>query len=205
MNLPTQLTLLRILLSPVFVFLLFIDSALSRICAFLVFSIATLTDWYDGYTARKFGDVSMWGKFLDPLADKILVSSGFISFSIMGYVEAWMVLIIVVRDFLITGFRSYAIIKGEPISTSMLAKAKTFGQFGILYFIFLFHMLTGGIQDRKMEGLFQTVEDLDIILILMYTITILTVLSGVVYFIENRSHLRKMAGDIYRIFAPSDI
>ena len=63
MNFPTQLTLLRILLTPVFVLLLFLDSTSSRIGAFIVFTVAALTDWYDGYAARKFGDVSMWGKF----------------------------------------------------------------------------------------------------------------------------------------------
>ena len=205
MNLPTQLTLLRILLTPVFVFLLFLDTTLSRIGALAVFTFATLTDWYDGYAARKYGEISMWGKFLDPLADKILVSSGFISFSIMGYIDAWMVLVIVVRDFLITGFRSYAMLKGEPIATSMLAKSKTFGQFGVLYLILILHLFTGGVEVEKLDGVFRTIEDLDIIPILMYIITFLTVISGCIYFIDNRSHVRKMANDIYRIFVPSDV
>jgi CDP-diacylglycerol--glycerol-3-phosphate 3-phosphatidyltransferase len=205
MNLPTQLTLLRILLTPVFVFLLFLDSTTSRISALVVFTFASLTDWYDGYAARKYGEISMWGKFLDPLADKIIVSSAFIGFSIIGYVEAWMVLIIVVRDFLITGFRSYAILKGKPITTSFLAKSKTFGQFGVIYFILLFHLFSGGAEADELNGILRAIEESNVILILMYIITFLTVVSGCLYFIENRTQIRKIAIDIYRLFAPSDV
>ena len=127
MNLPNQLTILRIILTPVFVFLLFIEGSVFKYCSLIVFVLASLTDWYDGYAARKFGEITMWGQFLDPLADKILVSSGFICFSILGYTPAWMVLIIVGRDFLITGLRSYAILKGQPIHTNFFAKCKTSG------------------------------------------------------------------------------
>ena len=91
MSLPNQLTILRILLTPVFVFLLFFDSMATRIGSMVIFTIAALTDWYDGYAARKTGGITMWGQFLDPLADKILVSSGFICFSILGYIPVWMV------------------------------------------------------------------------------------------------------------------
>ena len=205
MNLPTQLTLLRILLTPVFVLLLFLGGAVTRLLSFAVFTIASITDWYDGYAARKYGDVSMWGKFLDPLADKILFSSGFISFSVLGYIPAWMVLIIVIRDFTITGFRSYALLKGKPIVTNMLAKTKTFGQFGVVYIIFIFHLFVAGKEKESLAGIFQTIVDIELILILMYLITFLTVISGVVYIVENRSHLRTMVNDIYRIFVPSDI
>lgn len=205
MNLPTQLTLLRILLTPVFVLLLFLGGAVTRLLSFAVFTIASITDWYDGYAARKYGDVSMWGKFLDPLADKILFSSGFISFSVLGYIPAWMVLVIVVRDFIITGFRSYALLKGKPLVTNMLAKTKTFGQFGVVYIIFIFHLFVGGKEKESLAGIFQMIYDIELIIILMYLITFLTVISGIVYIIENRSHLRTMANDIYRIFVPSDI
>jgi CDP-diacylglycerol--glycerol-3-phosphate 3-phosphatidyltransferase len=205
MNLPTQLTLLRILLTPVFVLLLFLGGAVTRLLSFAVFTIASITDWYDGYAARKYGDVSMWGKFLDPLADKILFSSGFISFSVLGYIPAWMVLIIVIRDFTITGFRSYALLKGKPIVTNMLAKTKTFGQFGVVYIIFIFHLFVAGKEKESLAGILQTIVDIQLILILMYVITFLTVISGIVYIVENRSHLRMMVIDIYRIFVPSDI
>lgn len=205
MNLPNQLTLLRILLTPVFVLLLFLNSTASRLGSFFVLIVASLTDWYDGYAARKFGDVSMWGKFLDPLADKILVSSGFICFSVLGYVPAWMVLVIVVRDFLITGLRSYAVIKGRPVVANVFAKVKTFSQFGVLYFIFIFHLFAGGKDEGELWGVFRMIQEVDLILALMYVIMSLTVVSGFIYLIGNRSHLRQIAGDVYRIFVPSDI
>ena len=205
MNLPNQLTLLRILLSPVFVLLLFLGGLAPRIGSFVVFTVASLTDWYDGYTARKYGIISMWGKFLDPLADKILVSSGLICFSVLGYIPAWMVLVIVVRDFLITGLRSYAVLKGKPIVTTFFAKTKTFSQFGVLYLIFIYHLFTGGKQESYNSWILQKILEIDLIVILMFMITILTVISGVVYIIGNRFHLRQLACDIYRIFVPSDV
>ncbi len=203
MNLPNQLSLLRIFLTPFFILLLFIDTGLSRLGAFIVFTLASLTDWYDGYTARKFGYISTWGKFLDPLADKVLVSSGLICFSILKYIPVWMVIVIVVRDFLVTGLRSYAIFKKKPIETNKFAKAKTFTQFLTLYFIFLFHLFVrGGVQDNKVIVF---IREINLISLLMYVVILLTVISGIIYLIGNRSHLRQMGGDIYRIFVPSDI
>lgn len=79
MSFPNQLTILRILLTPLFVACLFVDEYNYRFAALVIFFIAVLTDWYDGYIARKFGAVTNWGKFLDPLADKILVLSAFFS------------------------------------------------------------------------------------------------------------------------------
>ncbi len=205
MNLPTQLTLLRILLTPVFVLFLFFDGSLSRIVSFTIFTVASLTDYYDGYTARKFGDISMGGRFLDPLADKILVSSGLICFSVIGYISAWMVLVIVIRDFLITGLRSYAVIKGMPIVTSMLAKTKTFCQFCAIYFIFIYHIFTGGKYDDTVWIGFRRIHETKFIYHMMFVITLFTIVSGFFYLMGNRSHIKQMARDICHIFAPSDV
>ena len=202
MSLPNQLSLLRILLSPVFIVLLFMDTTVSRIFSIIVFTLASLTDWYDGYAARKLGDVSTWGKFLDPLADKILVSSGFICFCILGYIAPWMVLVIVIRDFLITGLRSYAVIKRKPIATTMLAKVKTFSQMGVLYLIYIYHLF---IAEGYQGVVWEKIQEFNIIFTLMYIIIFLTIISGLLYIIGNRSHLRQMGCDIYRIFVPSDI
>jgi len=205
MNLPNQLTLLRIFLTPIFVLLLFMDTTVSQLGSFIVFSLASVTDWYDGYAARKFGFISTWGKFFDPLADKILVSSGFVSFSILGYVPVWMVIILVARDFFITILRSYAVIKKRPIETNVFAKAKTFFQFCVLYFIFLYHLL--GKQDlgKGVAKVLEVIQNLNVIFALLCIITFLTAISGLIYLIENRSHLRQMGSDIYRMFVPSDI
>jgi CDP-diacylglycerol--glycerol-3-phosphate 3-phosphatidyltransferase len=205
MNLPNQLTLLRILLTPVFVSLLFVGNLHFKIAAFVVFVIASVTDYYDGYTARKLGIVTVTGQFLDPLADKILVSSSLISFNVLGYVPAWMVLIIVIRDFLITGFRSYAILKGKPIVTHKLAKVKTYLQLVVLYFIFIYHLLTWSGTPRILMNALEWVREWDLIYSLMIGITLLTMFTGVLYLVENRSHVKSFAIGIYRIFIPTDV
>ena len=202
MNLPNQLTLLRILLTPVFVILLLKDTGASRYASVLVFFIASITDWYDGYAARKFDDVSKWGKFLDPLADKILISSGFVCFTILGYVPEWMVFVMIFRDVLITCLRTYALVKGRTFQTNLFAKIKTFSQCGVLYFIFIYHLL---IREGYLTSLTGKMDSLNVILILSGFITVITVTSGVVYFIENRSHIRHLINDIYHIFVSSDI
>jgi len=125
MNLPNFLTLSRILLSPVFLILMPFDSFLPRLIALIVFAVAALTDLADGYYARKMGDTTSFGRFMDPIADKILVSIALLTFISLGYVRDWMVIIIVVREFLITGLRSMAAYKGEMIRSTLMAKWKT--------------------------------------------------------------------------------
>ncbi len=125
MNLPNFLTLSRILLSPVFLILMLFDSFLPRLIALIVFAVAALTDLADGYYARKMGDVTSFGRFMDPIADKILVSIALLTFISLGYIRDWMAIIIVAREFIITGLRSMAAYKGEVISSTLLAKLKT--------------------------------------------------------------------------------
>ncbi len=138
MNLPNALTLLRIALSPVFMMLFIIDNLWTRFWAMVIFIIAALTDLYDGYYARKYGVTTSFGKFMDPLADKILVSVAFISFVTLGYVEMWMVLAIIFREFLITGLRSLAAYKGVVIVPTRWAKVKTFMQMTAIAVILLY-------------------------------------------------------------------
>jgi CDP-diacylglycerol--glycerol-3-phosphate 3-phosphatidyltransferase len=204
MNLPNQLSLLRILLTPLFVFLLFLDGFTFKLLSFAVFTVASLTDFYDGHVARKYGNVSVTGQFLDPLADKILISSAFICFNLLGYVPVWMVLVIVIRDFLLTGLRSYAIAQNRPIRTIFLAKAKTFSQIVMAYFIFIFHLAVNARLTGPYRVLIQWVEENRLIYSLMFMVTILTALSGVVYLVVNRDHLIRLGRSLYRIFVPSD-
>ena len=138
MNLPNALTLLRIALSPIFMGLFIIDNLWTRFWAMIIFIIAALTDLYDGYYARKYGITTSFGKFVDPLADKILVSVAFISFVTLGYVKMWMVLAIIIREFLITGLRSLAAYKGVVIVPTRWAKVKTFMQMTAIAVILLF-------------------------------------------------------------------
>ena len=105
MNLPNLLSLIRIILTPLFIILLFSNVPNAKFFALLVFAIAAITDAYDGYLARKYNQITPEGKFLDPLADKILVLSAFISFAFIGIIDFWMVGVIIFRDSFITGLR----------------------------------------------------------------------------------------------------
>src|SRR5712692_8556805 len=133
MSIPNSLTVFRILLTPVFLILLFSDSSFLKQISLVVYIVAAMTDWYDGWVARRYGYVSRWGKFLDPLADKILFAAALFSFVYLKLVDAWMVWIIIGRDIMITSLRSYAEWVNQPIVTSKTAQAKTFGEFIVIY------------------------------------------------------------------------
>ncbi len=182
LTVPNQLTLLRIFLTPVFVMLFLKRTPAHQLWASVVYFIASLTDWYDGWYARKFGVVSRWGQFMDPLADKILVSSALILFAIQDYVFDWMVVIIIVRDFVVTGLRLYALYVGKPIVTHVVAKWKTFAQmitiFGILIFIDFRNYLYPDAPPYQANYL-------DVIGISMIVVTLLTIVSGSIYLYEN--------------------
>lgn len=205
MNRPTQLTFLRILLTPVIVVLLFQEGLTVGVAAFVVFIVASLTDWYDGHIARKYGEVSTWGKFLDPLADKILVLSVFTCFSLMGYIPVWMVIVIIIRDVSMTALRSYTLIKGNVLETHFLAKMKTCGQVGLLYLIFINHLVVLGYANTEQPQLIVFVREYHVLIILMFLITLITVISYIVYIVINKLYVRQMISDIYRIFIPSDV
>jgi CDP-diacylglycerol--glycerol-3-phosphate 3-phosphatidyltransferase len=137
---PNQMTLLRILLTPVFLAFLFSSHIFLRQWSLAVFIFMALTDWYDGWLARRWGYVSRWGAFFDPLADKVVTSAALIAYDFLGLVPGWMVWIIVFRDFLITILRSYTEYKGKPVGTTKLAKAKTFVQFAVIYYLLILYV-----------------------------------------------------------------
>ena len=206
MNLPTQLTVLRIILTPVFLFLLFYNGLSSKILALIVYIVASITDWYDGYYARKYSTVSTCGIFLDPLADKILVSSAFIAFHILGYIQLWVVIIIVARDFLITGLRSYALFKNEPVVTIFIAKVKTVIQMRAVYIIFLLFLVKQyAVVKVKELFILNFLDEIRFIDRLMMIVALLTVYTGVHYLIQNRSHIISIVKAFYRVFIPSDL
>jgi CDP-diacylglycerol--glycerol-3-phosphate 3-phosphatidyltransferase len=127
-NLPNILTLLRIAAIPVLVFVLFSPSRAAGFCAAWIFAIASFTDWLDGYLARRMGIVTTFGKFLDPIADKLIVMSALIMILPYGRVPAWMVLVILGREIIITGLRGLASTEGIIIPASNLGKFKTIFQ-----------------------------------------------------------------------------
>jgi len=128
LNLPNTLTLARIAAVPIMVVLLMFDSRPAGIWAAAVFGLASITDWLDGYLARRLEIVTILGKFLDPLADKLIVMAALIMFIPLGRVPAWAVFIILAREMIVTGLRSIASSEGIVIAASDLGKFKTIYQ-----------------------------------------------------------------------------
>ncbi len=183
MTVPNQLTILRIILTPIFVVLFVSQWLILKQVSVLVFAIAALTDWYDGWAARKLGKVSRWGIFLDPLADKVLTSAAFIAFAWLGLVEWWMVWVIVVRDVSITLLRSFAELRGRTLHTNFSAKVKTFVQLAFIYALLLVVVLKDSV--HQVVPLFSTVLNENVLYYSMLVITILTFGTGVQYLIGN--------------------
>lgn len=191
MLLPNQLTTLRIILTPVF-FVLFLsgDPTLMQI-SLAVFFVAAITDWYDGWLARKFNYITAWGKFMDPLADKILTSAAFVAFVVLGVLELWMVLTIIIRDFLMTGLRLYADHRKVNFATSFLAKTKTFIQMVFIYYLLVvFTFQTVAPIYNGNEQIFDILTNQYLIYYVMLVITLLTLYTAVSYVIKNRKLIK---------------
>lgn len=197
LTLPNQLTLLRVVLAPVFVLLILSDSTVAKQLSLLVFIVAALTDWYDGWTARKFGYITRWGKFLDPLADKVLTSVAFLVYAYLGLIDAWMAWVVIVRDFLITGLRSYAEYKDQPIVTSKTAQAKTFGQYVVIYYILILYVAghIPAVQERFAEEIAALMHPL-VLFGMMLLVTISTVGTGIAYLFDNRRFIGQLYNDL---------
>ena len=126
MNLPNKLTIFRVILIPFFVVLLLFDiTAYDKWIALAIFIVASLTDFLDGYIARKYNLVTNFGKFMDPLADKLLVCSAMICLVELARIPAWVVIVIIAREFIISGFRLVASDNGVVIAASYWGKFKT--------------------------------------------------------------------------------
>jgi CDP-diacylglycerol--glycerol-3-phosphate 3-phosphatidyltransferase len=190
---PNQLTILRIILSPIFLVLFLSDEPVLKQISLFVYIIAAITDWYDGWLARKFNYITNWGKFLDPLADKILTSSAFLAFAFLGVLEMWMVLIIIIRDLAITSLRIYADYKGDGMSTSYSAKWKTLMQMVFIYYLLVIYTL------KTIEPIYKDNENLFLILMnstmiyfIMIAVTLITFYTGVSYIYTNRRLIIKL-------------
>jgi len=190
MNLPNLLTILRILLTPVFIIFLFYEHPYAQLWALLVFIVASVTDAFDGYYARKHNLVTESGRFLDPLADKILVTSAFISFAYMGIIEYWMVALIIFRDLFVTGLRMAMSHKGFSLLTSKIAKAKTGTQIGIIIFILLFLGIRN-IDLDMVKTVIQFLRQYEFVYYLSLFVTLFTVYTGLTYIYDNRAEIRQ--------------
>lgn len=179
MNLPNKLTLLRILLIPVFVALVEIDFAGHYLWAVAVFAIASFTDYLDGHLARKWGLVTDFGKFADPLADKILTTTAIIYLVQMGLCHPVVLIIIIAREFAVSGVRMIAAGApgGKVIAANMWGKVKTVLQMlTILFYYFAAAFSSGG--DIMAVGL--------ISMVLCWAVALVTLLSGGIYLWQNR-------------------
>jgi len=179
MNWPNRLTLARMIMAPIFMGLLISDSPGCRYAALVVFLFASLTDFVDGYLARKYGWVSNLGKFLDPLADKLLVSLAFIGLAQLGHIPVWAVYAVVGRELLVTGLRSIAAYAGVLILPSWLGKWKAALQMAVVSFYLLVAVL-------KAEGVDPSKEMMRVAWFVMVTAVALTLFSGLHYLWVNR-------------------
>ena len=140
MNLPNKITLFRVILVPVFVVLMLLGEDVIPHCNIIscvVFCIACISDFFDGYLARKWQLVTNFGKFMDPLADKLLVGAALILFVELEYMPAWAVIIIISREFIVSGIRLIAADNGKVIAANMLGKIKTNAQMFMSIFMIL--------------------------------------------------------------------
>jgi CDP-diacylglycerol--glycerol-3-phosphate 3-phosphatidyltransferase len=197
-SIPNSLTTLRIILTPIFLILLLDESPLSKQLSLAVYVVAALTDWYDGWIARKYGYITRWGKFLDPLADKILAASALFAFVALKLVDAWMVWIVVIRDFLITGLRMYAEMKDKPIVTSKTAQAKTFGEFVVIYYILILYVASNVPQLQQSFG--NWIDSLmhpQVLFGMMLMVTLSSIGTALGYIFDNRRLIRELYAGNY--------
>ncbi len=170
MNTPNKLTLLRVLMVPVFMVFMLYDFSYSRIIATALFVLAFFTDWLDGYLARKNNQVTNFGKIMDPLADKLLTTAALVCLNATGDVSVWVTVIILAREFIVSGVRIAAAAEGNVIAASIWGKAKTMWQFIALTLA----LLIG--------------KNL-IIDICIWGAAVLTIISGVDYLVKNAKYL----------------
>lgn len=193
MNLPNKLTLARIALSPVFMALILIDDTRAKLASLIVFVIAALTDLGDGYFARKTGRITGFGKFMDPLADKILTSTAMISLVALGYVRGWMVVVIVAREFLITGIRSMAAYRGMLIVPTFWARVKTVLQMVTIGVILLFVYLKATLVPLGYRwAVFESTQIIQVFDILMGVTMLVTVATGIDYLVRQAPLIRNI-------------
>jgi CDP-diacylglycerol--glycerol-3-phosphate 3-phosphatidyltransferase len=156
----------------------------------MVFFVASITDALDGYFARKHDQITEQGRFLDPLADKILILSAMISFAVLEIIPFWMVGLIVFRDLFITGLRVVMNQKGYHLVTSKIAKAKTSFQVMIIVTILLYLGSARLPFDWSVDYI-QLIREYELIYYLTLLITVFTVFTGIAYIYDNRSAIRQ--------------
>ena len=192
MNIANKLTILRIFLTFVFMFFLFCYGIWAKILSLAIFIFAALSDFFDGRIAQRKNMVTDFGKLMDPIADKILVLAAFAAFVQMQLIEAWMFMIIISREILITSLRLFAMNKGKVLSASRVGKHKTISQMAVILSILGFIVLkearlTFFTWDPAWEKFFRQG-----IYVLMLLTVGLTLYSGLYYLWENRKIITRI-------------
>jgi CDP-diacylglycerol--glycerol-3-phosphate 3-phosphatidyltransferase len=191
MNLANRLTLLRIILTFVFMFFLFCHNWWAKVFSLVIFIFAALSDFLDGMIAQKKNMVTDFGRLLDPIADKILVIAALAAFVQMQLVEAWMFVIIISREIIITSLRLFALNKGKVLSASKAGKHKTVSQMAVIFLILAFVVLKETriaffTWDPAWESFFRN----GIYFLMLLTVGF-TLYSGLSYLWDNRKIIAK--------------
>lgn len=193
MTLPNQLTVLRVILSPVFLFFFLSEIIWMKQVSVAIYIVAALTDWYDGWLARKFNYITSWGKFWDPLADKILTSFAFIGFALVDLIPWWMVGIIVGRDVIVTLLRVFADIKNYQFTTSYYAKWKTMLQMIFLYYLLILYVAQSTPEiSAAYSELISALLNKQLVFYIALIITVITFHSGILYIKRNWNIITKL-------------
>ena len=186
MNLPNRITFSRIIITFIFIPVLLMPGVVAKISALLLFTIAAMTDLYDGWIAKKRNQITDFGKLMDPIADKILVLAAFITFVELQLIDAWMVMIIILREVSITGLRVFALTKGKTLAAERAGKHKTVSQMVAILMILGFIILKEYFKNINFwnevgENFYKAA-----IYITMLVTVCLTLISGISYLWKNR-------------------
>lgn len=181
MTIPNQITLARILATPLFMYFLFAEGTLYKILALAIFALAAISDAVDGYLARLLRQETAFGVFADPIADKLLVAAAFVSFVELRELTASPVVAILAREFLVTGLRVLAIAEGITIRASFLGKLKTLSHIGLVLFILATRYFGLGPTGQVLKEAF------------LYLAVALALISGAEYFWRGRKLFRGMS------------
>lgn len=179
MNLPNKLTVVRMILTPIYLAAMLIDFKYHYLFALVIFAVASITDFLDGKIARKNNIVTTFGKLCDPVADKMLTTAALLAFMQLGLCNIWVVMIVLTREFLVTSFRLVSSAQGVVIPAGILGKIKTVSQmvFSILIMLGLFiSEFTVVDFDR-----FSLVSN-----VLLWITAVLTVISGIKYIVDGK-------------------
>jgi len=192
MNLANRITMSRILLTFVFMFFLFCHGLIFKVLSLVVFILAALSDWFDGMIAQRRNMITDFGRLMDPIADKILVLAAFAAFVQLQLIDAWMFVIIVSREILITSLRLFALNKGKVLSAARAGKHKTVLQMGVIFLILGFILFkeivlryytwNPGWEKVFRQGIF----------VLMLVTVGSTLYSGLSYLWENRKVITRL-------------